>query len=208
MSQSAEPKMSKTLDQLEIVGGHPAVDFVNTVHDWTRDPPPDYLRNYTDLIRWNRMAGLIGPIGEANLTRGPERSRALAFREALALRADLHRLFRAIARGEPWPEEALAHLDAAVKQTVAWRQLQTEQGRLCCTWNFQNAPPAAVIGPVAWRAVELLENGELQRLKECPGEHCGWLFIDTSRNRSRTWCSMKNCGNTAKVRRFRKRQAS
>jgi len=42
-------------------------------------------------------------------------------------------------------------------------------------------------------------------IRECPGEDCGYLFRDTSRGRRR-WCSMKTCGNRAKVQRFRDRQ--
>jgi len=37
---------------------------------------------------------------------------------------------------------------------------------------------------------------------------CGWLFLDETRNRSRRWCSMKDCGNRAKARRhYRRRRA-
>lgn len=199
---AAEPK---PLSEIEVVGGHPAVDFVNTVHDWTRTPPPDYLHDYTDLLHWARRVDLIGPNGEWHLGRSGAAARSRAFGRALALRAELRALFVAIVRGAAWPDSALQSLDELVKETVRWRHMQAEDGRLCCSWDFSGAPPEAVLGPVAWKAAELLESGPLERLRECPGEHCGWLFLDTSKNRSRTWCSMKTCGNTAKVRRFRKR---
>jgi predicted RNA-binding Zn ribbon-like protein len=47
----------------------------------------------------------------------------------------------------------------------------------------------------------------LERVRECANHDCGWLFLDLSRNRSRKWCDMSSCGNRAKVRRFREREA-
>ena len=35
----------------------------------------------------------------------------------------------------------------------------------------------------------------------CDGDGCAWLFIDTSKNRTRRWCDMAICGNRAKARR-------
>lgn len=48
----------------------------------------------------------------------------------------------------------------------------------------------------------LISEKELSRVKKCEGYPCGWLFLDTSRNRSRRWCSMADCGNRAKAKRF------
>ncbi|MGZ8649732.1 MAG: CGNR zinc finger domain-containing protein [Solirubrobacteraceae bacterium] len=35
-----------------------------------------------------------------------------------------------------------------------------------------------------------------------------WLFIDSSRNHSRRWCTMNICGASAKMRRYRARKAT
>jgi predicted RNA-binding Zn ribbon-like protein len=59
---------------------------------------------------------------------------------------------------------------------------------------------------VSGSAAELLTSTELARVRECGGENCGWMFLDNSRNHSRHWCDMQDCGNRAKVRRFRQRQ--
>jgi len=50
-------------------------------------------------------------------------------------------------------------------------------------------------GGVGWR-----------RVKACPGPDCGWVFHDGSRNGSRRWCDMAECGNRAKGAAFRARQ--
>lgn len=65
---------------------------------------------------------------------------------------------------------------------------------------------AALEAQTAYSALRLLGNGaDAKPMKICG--HCGWLFIDRSRNRSRTWCDMAVCGNRAKAsRHYRKRK--
>ncbi len=200
---------SRRLEDLEWVGGHPVLDFVNTVHAWAgEDAGAEYLRGYDEVLQWHRMAGLIGPVGTRALLRGSGRAAASAHRRVLQLRETLHRLFRAVACGQPLPQDALDDLTDLIRETARWRRLTAQNGRITCGWDFSGAPPRAILGPVAWQAAELLEHGPLDRVKQCPDtEGCGWLFIDTSKNRSRTWCSMKTCGNAAKVKRFRQRRA-
>ena len=53
-------------------------------------------------------------------------------------------------------------------------------------------------------AVELLTDGPLDRIKTCG--NCRWLFIDQSRNHSRRWCSMDECGIQMKHARFVERR--
>jgi predicted RNA-binding Zn ribbon-like protein len=64
-----------------------------------------------------------------------------------------------------------------------------------------------MLKPVVRSAAELLTSDELTRVKECADDKgCGWLFLDKSRNRSRRWCDMKDCGNRAKAKRFYERK--
>jgi predicted RNA-binding Zn ribbon-like protein len=73
-------------------------------------------------------------------------------------------------------------------------------------WRFDAAKPQSIFGPIAESAAQLLTSDRLGYVKQCPSDTCGWLFLDTSRNHSRHWCSMATCGTPAKVRRFRRRQ--
>jgi predicted RNA-binding Zn ribbon-like protein len=166
------------------------------------------LKSYDDLVTWCQEADLIGPNSRRNLSAGSDKAKAAAVKEAEALSADLRILFKAAARDEMLSQKALDHLNAIVRETAAWRRIAAcdDGGRkIDCGWDFKGAPPAAILGPIVWRAVELLETGPLDRVKECPAEDCGLLFLDTSKNRSRQWCSMQTCGNVSKVRRFRER---
>jgi predicted RNA-binding Zn ribbon-like protein len=57
-------------------------------------------------------------------------------------------------------------------------------------------------------ALERLQShGAWPRLKACTDDGCQWAFFDATRNRSRTWCSMEECGNRQKTRRYRANKA-
>jgi predicted RNA-binding Zn ribbon-like protein len=173
--------------ELKIVGGDPALDLANTVGD---DRVPDPLEDYAEFAAW---AARIGAIDESVARRPAEAERALD--EARALRAAIDAVFRAIATGSSPPASALAHLvrraGAAVERAhLAGRDL---------AWDGDD--PERPLWPIAVSALDLLRDGPLDRLKAC--EDCPWLFLDSSRNHSRRWCSMADCGARAKMRRYR-----
>jgi predicted RNA-binding Zn ribbon-like protein len=69
-------------------------------------------------------------------------------------------------------------------------------------WGWEDGDALdRVLWPVARAAAELLVAGDLSRIGQCAGEECQWLYVDTSRNHSRRWCDMNDCGNRAKARR-------
>lgn len=201
------PKHS--LASLGRIGGHPALDFVNTVRRWPPEAGDEYLPGFQELLDWNVRNGLVDAGSARALARAAPDSCADTHHKALELRAALHALFQAVAQDRTLPQSALDLLTETVKQTIGWRQLRATGSRLCCGWECCPSAPLSVLGPVSWGAMELLESGPLERVKEChPPEGCGWLFLDASKNRSRQWCNMRTCGNQAKVRRFRRRRAA
>jgi predicted RNA-binding Zn ribbon-like protein len=84
------------------------------------------------------------------------------------------------------------------------RITQTERGFdwFCCPGEIGTE---SLLHPIVKSAADLLVSAELDRLRICANPQCGWLFLDSSRNRSRRWCSMESCGNRAKARRFYRR---
>ena len=57
-------------------------------------------------------------------------------------------------------------------------------------------------------AIELHRSEKLKRVRVCPGPRCGWLFVDESPAGRRRWCSMRACGNRAKVREHYRRTST
>lgn len=129
---------------------------------------------------------------------------AEAHARVLALRESLRALLRANNGGEAG-ERDLAPLREAAERS-RYRTAFGAGGRL------ELAPARADLGGFEARlllAVERLQSqAAWSRLKACTDEDCQWAFFDTTRNRSRTWCSMEECGNKEKTRRYRARRGS
>ncbi|HEY7976321.1 MAG TPA: ABATE domain-containing protein [Ktedonobacterales bacterium] len=182
-----------------------ALDFVNTV-DWrnTRQPT-ERLNGYADLVTWLCAADALTPsVGQRMLAAaGADGEGAqAAFARARALREAIYRVFAAVARGEAIATPDLAPVSVAASEALAHARLApTAQGSVEWEWPEHDAPLERALWPVARSAAALLVSARLGRVRECEGDGCGWLFLDTSKNRSRRWCSMDSCGNRAKARR-------
>lgn len=201
------PATPRTIAALDLVGGAPALDLVNTVNSrpaWAHD----YFGSYDDLVAWAVRAGVVGE-GDARALRrlaasDPGAADA-ALRRAVALREAAHRVLAATIGGD---EPAPADLDAlrdADAEAVAHARLVRDRagGGLVEAWALGECL-AGPLWPLAHGIVRLLVDGPLDRLQACPG--CGWLFLDTSRNRSRRWCSMDTCGARDKMQRYYRRR--
>ena len=204
--------VQKNLDELKLEGGHAALDFANSVDHRFKDAPRDALQSFADLVNWQVKAGLM-PRGRAeafvNGAAAHPRLSNTALETGLALREAIYRIFRNVAhRKSPDPID-LSVLNEVLAALRGNQRLHIARGAVGWDWEFDPARPVTVLGPVADAAAQLLTSDRLDRVKECPApDGCGWLFLDTSRNRSRHWCSMRDCGNVAKVRRHRKRKES
>lgn len=189
--------------ELKIVGGDPALDLANTVGDARVADPLD---DYAAFAAWAARIGVIDEAVAGRLTararENPEAGgRALA--EARALREVVDAVFRPLAARPDGPAapDALARLVQRAGAAI-------ERGRFgegfVLTWDGDHLERP--LWPLAVAALDLLRDGPLDRLKAC--EDCPWLFLDTSRNHSRRWCSMEDCGTRVKMRRYRARLAT
>lgn len=185
------------------------LDFANTV-DWrTAAQPHESLTSYADLVAWGQRTGIV-PEGRARRlleesARGPAQAAAVLER-ATALRKAIYRVFSAIAAGCA-PEAAdIATLNSALTETMSRLQLSWTTNGFAWRWTADEDALDQVLWPVVRSAAELLTSAELDRVGVCAGDGCGWLFFDTSKNRSRRWCSMQDCGNRAKARRHYRRR--
>lgn len=187
--------------RFELVGGHPALDFLNTIHDWTVAEPRDSLTDFGTALRFGEAAGLLTR-SEAGILR-QSRTGAAELERLRKFRRVLERIFRArLSRQHPAAQD-LAVLsgelvDAA--RAARWTRGQATFGR-------RIDPEAAKAGVLRLRiadaAAGLLTSDAGGRLKACPA--CGWFFLDTSKNRSRRWCSMTTCGSIMKARSYYRR---
>lgn len=197
--------------RLPLVAGPLCLNFTNTASGRGSDTHQDHLKTYNDLLAWSLHAGALPADTVETLARLAERSPAAGrsvLQRAVALRECLHVIGTAIAAGEEPPAAAVSALEATMAQSARAGRL-TWTGRQF-TWGLDLKTPRLELPlwPVIRSAGEVLVTAPLGRLKTCAGVHCGWLFLDETRNGKRRWCEMQVCGSRAKMRRFRARHAA
>jgi predicted RNA-binding Zn ribbon-like protein len=182
--------VTKRPTELRLVGGDPALDLANTL-DGSVEEPIESLVDYGDLVDWALYAGVIEePIAG-------DHPAALA--RVHRLRAVVYDVFLAVASREEPDAADLAELAAFAAEAAAHARLVPAGPGFAFAWDGDD--PDRILWPLASSALDLLRAGPLDRVKRC--HQCRWLFIDTSRNRSRRWCSMDECGVRIKMRRYR-----
>jgi predicted RNA-binding Zn ribbon-like protein len=201
-----------------------ALDFANTA-DWhAGDDPEERLISYEAAIAWAQEHSVLDDAQRdglvARAVRHPKEARE-ALARIVRLREAVYRIFSAVAR-EEYPEEAdlrllhaelgeaLVHL-RLVGSTAAAGAADSAAApaggpRFEWAWAGMEDDLVSLLWPVARSAASLLTSSRLDRVRECAGHPCGWLFLDQSKNASRRWCDMADCGNRAKARRYRERK--
>jgi predicted RNA-binding Zn ribbon-like protein len=193
--------------QFKMLGGHPALDFINTVHDWNAPEPLDYLSEFADAIRFGEAAGLLTPAEDLGLRRRTPHVELARLRE---LRALLKKIFQMRLSGQAPSDMDFGKLSTdlveaarATRLMVATRTRRSPEVPVVRQVNPERAGVALLRLRIVEAAVALLVSDAMLRVKSCPT--CGWLFLDVSKNRSRRWCSMDTCGSVAKARRYYRR---
>jgi predicted RNA-binding Zn ribbon-like protein len=189
------------------------LDFANTV-DWhASDHPVEHLLTYTDLVLWAQKAGVLTDREAEHLSARAKRQPSVVtavLNRALLLREAIYRILSAVAADRSPETKDLTILNGELPKALARLRLIKGGDALLWGWDENTTALDRMLWPVARSAAELLTSEKVVRMGQCPDDRgCGFLFLDMSRNRSRRWCDMRDCGNRAKVKRHyqRKRKA-
>ena len=112
---------------------------------------------------------------------------------------------RSVISGEEISDKDLTVFNRELSLAMSKAEIFSREGELIWDWN--NDGIERILFLITRIAAQLLTSSDLEKLKCCSGENCGWLFYDTSKNKRRQWCDMRDCGNLAKARRFRVKKA-
>ena len=191
---------------LPVVAGDLALDFANTVDDPWGPACFDHLGDAPGLAGWAGLTGLLDgkQVAEAlaDLDEHPGRA-AARLRRAHALRSALQAVFGAVADGVEPPVDAWRTLREAIADAVARASLVMDHGGAALVWTDDLD---GLLRRVAYAAHRLLTGDQLHRVKRCAG--CPWVYLDQSKNLSRRWCTMDDCGKHEKMRRYVERRAA
>jgi len=173
-----------------------ALDFINSAYGVGADAR-DHFDSDEAVAAWLTKANALPGDGRILPTQGL-RALAVDFR-------DLARGMVQQRRIGGWADPSPLNGVLALRQTHA--QLR---------WPSDSPPalehvqiydrPASLLLPIAEALAQLLADADMSRVRECGGDACTLIFLDTTRSHRRRWCDMAQCGNRAKVSSFRTRQ--
>jgi len=196
----------------KLLGGHLSLDFANTA-DWhASDRPEELLTSYAALVSWSRQAEVLTDKQAKRLLREaanrPDEALAV-LKRAIALREAIYEIFAAVAHEQSPQATDLATLNSALSEALAHLQIAPTETGYGWQWAGKEDALDRPLWPIARSAADLLTSDEAQRVGQCADDRgCGWLFLDTSRNHTRRWCSIEDCGNRAKAHRHYERKRS
>lgn len=196
----------------KLVAAELCLDFANTVEWHASDHPRESLHSYEDLISWCRQANLLDDASTKKLLREAQRhprSARKVLKHAINLRETIYRIVLAKLNGRMQCAPDLDAFNEGLK--TALQHLRVIPGKRGLEWNWEGVDTAldGMLWPILFSAANLLSSEKQDRIGQCADNRgCGWLFLDKTRNRSRRWCDMKDCGNRAKSHRhYRRTQA-
>lgn len=189
------------------IGGHVALDFCNTWAGWNArpgEPRRNWIPAYDHFAVWAKFAELLDAETTERLLRKAKREPTAAdaaVRQAWQLRRAIHDVLL-----DPSDRSAFQIVAVTAQQANATVRLVAGDDGLA-RWRYpsRSGLNQPLLG-VARAAADLLGGPARHQVKACPGDSCGWLFLDP-RGRRR-WCIMATCGNRSKVRAHAARQGS
>jgi predicted RNA-binding Zn ribbon-like protein len=195
--------------RLALLGGALCLNFTNTTSGRGSDRNLEHLQRYDHLLAWAVHAGATDRAAGkalAALAKRHPRAATNSLLRAVRLREALHAVFTATIGGRAAPPLAMDALNKTLAQAMAAASILPTAAGFVWGWRDLSSCLDGMLWPVARSAAELLTGPSLHRVKGCPGRHCGWLFLDRTRNGRRRWCEMEVCGSRAKMRRYRERR--
>jgi predicted RNA-binding Zn ribbon-like protein len=189
----------QSVSEVAFVAGDAALDFVNTAEERGHPAAADALVTPADLLLWGQRYGLLDASARLGADAGDELDRARRARDLL------YDLFFARIHARPATGAQLTELADLARLAYQAGNLETADDQ-SVSWQWSSAELATVRHVAVTRGVELLRAEPSPRLKQCPGDHCGWIFLDFTKQGNRRWCQMSECGQEAKSERRRKRR--
>ena len=190
---------------LKLLGGRLCLDFINTL-DWRgTETPVEFLNTYPDLLAWSRHVGICTPSEPRRMTemaKGRQAEARQVCKRAVELRETIYRIFAAINQNKNPAPKDLAEFNKYLSESMpASPIIRTKDGY---SWDTAGDKTKLgwILNPVIRSAADVLVSDDTKNIKACADPACGWLFLDSSRNKRRRWCDMQDCGNRAKASRF------
>jgi predicted RNA-binding Zn ribbon-like protein len=200
--------MGETNGEFYFLADDPCLDFVNTkIVD--NGETVDLLNSMEDVINWYNQSDLLDrSIADSVLENWGFREKREAFEHIMDFRQTLESMAENLSSGEDVEEQHLEAINHWLKRPSLQSILKQTEDGFEHHKRLDTSAPKNLLYPIALSASELLESGEEANVKRCDNPECILYFYDTTKNGSRRWCSMDQCGNRMKAKRYYDRQKS
>lgn len=190
---------SKSIYFTDNIGGHVALDFLNTVKI-SNGQLLDNLQTDRDVIAW-----LQGFAAHFNINQGNVDVPDL-INTARRLRESIRELIAAKKEEKPLNIQLL---NEYLEKGVGYLQLENiGAGKYALKRVRKEQSAKHLLAPIAEAAAELLTMDDFSLIRKCESSECVLWFYDHTKGHKRRWCSMAVCGNRHKVSKFRSRQGT
>ncbi len=190
-----------------LLGGRLCLDLANTVEQRWGGAPVDALCDADAVARWGYHSGAVSEAERDDLAvrlRSEPHDGETALSRTIELRELAYSTLADIAATGGPPAPLPTELEGIIHETLRRAHLRWEGARM--VWTIDEPTIHLVSDRAALDLLDLLTSSALAEVRQCPGcGDCGWLFLDTSKNHTRRWCSMEGCGSRAKMRRHYQR---
>ena len=197
-------------DEYQWLGGNVVLDFINTLGGDRRGRTEEYLCTIDDVLRWAEKAEIL-TTEEVNIINPEEamdnQTFSAAFKNIIKQRELLANLFNGIVEGH-MEGASLDLFNFNLQNVSALLQLEKPR-RVGDPFKISlpvRSPSPMIIGHrLIWEAKILLTSPDIWNLGRCSSSTCSWLFLDSTKNKRRQYCSSSLCGNRERVRKYREK---
>lgn len=181
--------------------------FINSTERHDGSSRDDLQPGYANALSWARAVDIVSDAETRRLlgsARRDPRQAATVRRRILECRGVLLRIFQAAMTLTTPDSSDLAHFEHDLRDMYSRAHLSLNPESGVMTWDWpEDMHLEQLLWPILRSAEELLFSDRIDRVRECASDDCQRLFLDTSRNRSRLYCSAGGCGNRERVRKHR-----
>jgi predicted RNA-binding Zn ribbon-like protein len=200
---------NRSIETMTIDGGCTCFNFVNTVHSRVEEDKYDYLNSYDDLIEWMKKVKLLPDEKLKSLKKQAAADNKAAEKALIKIKKQrelLYNFFSPVIHNKRPKDSVIKSINKTLSDSLSALSFNYNNGKLELRWNAGASNLYEPLKIIFKDAFDIITTTPQNRLKECKA--CGWLFLDKSKNNSRTWCSMQTCGSIEKAKRYyyRKKQ--
>ena len=185
----------------KLVGEEISFDLINTIswpgteweHDWLDQPE--------NFILWAVATGIIKNSKAKLFAAKPKTWLTKEIKYVYSIRHELVKTLTPLAFNKNPSEDSIKKLNTLIHQINDHRSIDFKTHK----WVWKDPLSfKEILAPVIWNAGEVLTEKEHARIRHCPS--CNWIFYDNTKNSSRRWCDMNDCGSRDKSLRYYHRQ--